>query len=202
MVEQVYTLSFTAGSALLNKTMVIATLFVELQDWHKVKAKVLAENLLQVRMSSAAKCISREIVNRIKKLTSDEVFLLIKGSHRLQQQLVWLSICRNYRLIYDFTVEVIGSHFASSRFLLAGADYNAFFHQKAQWHSNLERATVATQAKTRQVLFRMLCELALTNSHHEILPQRLEPKLLKVLSQNKAELAIFPGVDNWYERPV
>ena len=39
-----YTLSFTTGAALIYESVIVADLYVELQNWLKVRAKLMAEN--------------------------------------------------------------------------------------------------------------------------------------------------------------
>src|SRR6266404_4752627 len=49
----------------------------------------------------------REIVNRLKRLSEEELQLLLEGERSEQVALLWLAACRAYRFIGEFAVEVL-----------------------------------------------------------------------------------------------
>jgi hypothetical protein len=197
MANDKYSLSFTTGAALIQDSLDIAKLYLKEGDWTKVRETVLRDNTLQARTQSTLKKIYGEISRRLVHLSDEEVQLLADGDETQKRQWVWLAICRQYQFIYDFAVEVLVNNYNRSQYPLSHDDYDAFYHQKAEWHSNLDKASSATQSKARQVLFKMLRECGLINEQDEIVVQRLSPQLLYLLKEKQsADLGIFPGVDS------
>lgn len=189
-------MSFTTGTLLSHESIVIADLYHQLGDWDAVRTQVIGDNRLQMRTLNASKRIYREISSRLRLLTPPQLELLGDSSLQEQNYLLWLAICRRYRFIYDFAVEVVREKFLRLDRTLTYEDYDAFFHQKAEWHPEVERVAAATRAKQRQVVFKMLREADLLSKDDYLLPAMLTPRLIATIVQdNAAHLAVFPVGD-------
>lgn len=174
----------------------MAALKCELADWAAVKAYVLAHNTFQSRTTSTLKKLYGEVFRRLQHLSDDELSLLATGAEAEQKQLLWLAICRHYRLIRDFSIELLSHQYDTARYVVKHDDYDAFFNAKAEWHGNLDGASTQTKAKARQVLFKMLRECGLINEHDEIVRQQIGSPVLALLKNNSTEdLNVFPGVE-------
>ena len=190
-----YSLSFTTGAALIRESIVIAGLYVELRDWSAVRCKVLLENAFQSRTESTLKKLYGEVSRRLKLLTDDQLRLLATGSESQAKALVWLAICRQYKFIHDFTIEVVVPHYEAARFLLTHEDYDAFFNAKAEWHDNLDCASRQTKSKARQVFFKMLKECGLVDDGNGLQHQKLDEQLTKMIKTSSPdELRLYPGI--------
>ena len=191
-----YLLSYTTGAALIVQTKAVVALYIQYEDWTVVRSHVLEENTFQVRTMSTLKKLYGEIARRLNALSNEELQYLVNGSDQESRALIWLAICRRYRFIRDYTIEVIGTQYAASRFLLTKEDYDAFFNGKAAWHQNLDNASTKTKHKAKQVLFKMLRECALINEQNEILKQNLSQQLVKMIEHtDHSDLLVFPGLD-------
>lgn len=192
-----YTLSYTTGAALIPEAILVAELLIKNGSWVYTRAEVLDANLFQARTDSTLKKLYREVSSRLQTLSDGEIALLSNGSEREQKQLIWLSICRRYRLIADFAQEILVNNYRESRYQLSTNDYEAFYNKKAEWHRNLDEASVSTKNKARQVVFRIMRECGLLNSQDEIVAQTLSVQmrgLLEPLHQNRGvEMRVFPG---------
>ena len=189
-----YTLSFTTGAALIRESILVAELYVALGNWTDVRFRVLAENSFQSRTISTLKKLYGEVSKRLKHLTDEQLIMLASASEEEVRALVWLAICRQYKFIYEFSIQVIFKHYETAQFLLAHGDFDAFFNEKAEWHDNLDAVTRNTKAKARQVLFKMLTECGLLNTEKEIVPQQLSKQFVATLMQTGIDdLMIFPG---------
>lgn len=196
MAANYYSLSFTTGAALIREAIDVAALKCELADWAAVKAYVLAHNTFQSRTTSTLKKLYGEVFRRLQHLSDDELSLLATGAEAEQKQLLWLAICRHYRLIRDFSIELLSHQYDTARYVVKHDDYDAFFNAKAEWHGNLDGASTQTKAKARQVLFKMLRECGLINEHDEIVRQQIGSPVLALLKNNSTEdLNVFPGVE-------
>jgi hypothetical protein len=113
-----------------------------------------------------------------------------------QGHILWAAVCKRYRFIHDFAVEVVHEKFLSMDLLLTQADYDVFFNQKAEWHDEMERLREATRIKLRQVVFKMLREAELLSRQNMILPIILSPMVQTgILDDPDLTLAIFPVED-------
>lgn len=190
-----YSLSFTTGAALIRESIVVAGLYVELRDWPAVRCKVLLGNAFQSRTESTLKKLYGEVSRRLKLLTDDQLRLLATGSESQAKALVWLAICRQYKFIHDFTIEVAVPHYEAARFLLTHEDYDAFFNAKAEWHDNLDCASRQTKSKARQVFFKMLKECGLVDDGNGLQHQKLDEQLTKMIKTSSPdELRLYPGI--------
>ncbi len=186
-------MSFTAGALLYRESMVVAGLAGEAPDWDRVKRDVLAGNLLQMRTPSASQRILREVTARLRLLTPTQARLLLVGSRQEQNHLLWLAICKRYRFIQDFAVQVLREKLLRLDLAVSIEDYAAFFNAKAEWHDELERLTPSTRAKLRQTVFHMLREAELVTADHRIVPVVMSTQAAAAIQEDDAAyLDIFP----------
>ena len=153
-------------------------------------------------MASSARRSIREIVNRLKHLSSDELALLIEGERSEQAALLWLAACRAYRFIAEFAVEVlsdrvpVAAHGPDLRY-----DFDAFLSAKEEWSPKLATLSVSTRAKLRAVLFRLMRDAEVLSRDNRILGAMLSPRVLTVIQAGNAdELRYFLALnDRWEE---
>ena len=104
-----------------------------------------------------------------------------------------MAICKRYRFIYDFSVEIIREKYLRLDLDLSYDDYDLYFNDKAEWHPEVARVTEATRLKGRQVVFKMLREAELLTKQNRLIPILLTPSLIEVIQQDDgAHFAIFP----------
>ena len=102
-----YRMSFTTGGLFHRESVKLAALYLDVGDWNSVRDKVIAENLLQTRTLNTLRRVCREVVSRLRTLTRGELECLVESSQQEQGYLLWLAVCRRYRFIADFAVEVL-----------------------------------------------------------------------------------------------
>ncbi len=193
MGAKTYTLSFTAGALLYQESITVAEVFEELRDWDAVRERVMSDNLLQMRTPSAAQRVFREVATRLGQLTPDALELVRIGTREEQGHLLWLAVCKRYRFIYDFAVEVVREKFIRFDFDLSYDDYDIYFSNKAEWHPEVEGVAESTRKKLRQVLFRMMRQANLLTADNQIVPALLTPREIKVIAADSPSyLLAFP----------
>ena len=191
--ENRYSMSFTTGALLYRESLTVAKLFEEIGDWDTVRARVIDANLLQMRTLNASKRIFREVASRLRQLTAAELTLLCTRTRQEQSYLLWLAICKRYRFIYDFAVEVVREKFIRLDFDLPYDAYDVFFNNKAEWHPEVEGVAESTRKKLRQVLFRMMREANLLTQDNQILPAMPTPREIDVIAADSPSyLLAFP----------
>jgi hypothetical protein len=186
-------MSFTSGALLHQESIGVADLFEKMGDWDVVRERVMRDNLLQMRTLNASKRIFREVASRLKQLTPAELALLRTGTRQEQNHLLWLAICKRYRFIYDFAVEVVREKFLRLDFDLSYDAYDVFFNNKAEWHPEVEAVAESTRKKLRQVLFKMMREANLLTQDNQILPAMPTPREIRVITADSPSyLLAFP----------
>ncbi len=186
-----YSMSFTTGSLFHRESMKLASLYLNLGDWNSVREKVIAENLLQTRTLNTLKRVGSEVISRLKTLSPDELEFLVAGSHQEQAWLLWIAVCRRYRFIADFAVEVLRERCITLKNDLTCEDFDSFFNQKSEWHLELDAITPATRGKLRQVLFKMLREADLLTANNMIHAAMLSPGLLELIRQGRPRDVLY-----------
>ncbi|MDY0269924.1 DUF1819 family protein [Trichloromonas sp.] len=188
-----YSMSFTTGGLFHRESVMLAALYLDLGDWDAVRDKVVAENLLQTRTLNSLKRVCREVVSRLRTLAQGELEFLVGASQQEQAHLLWLAVCRRYRFIAEFAVEVLRERYLTLKADLAFEDFDSFFNRKSEWHPELDEITPATRSKLRQVLFKMLREADLLTTNNMIHAAMLSPSLLELFHQgSRREISYFP----------
>jgi hypothetical protein len=193
MVKDRYVMSFTSGALLYQESLIVAQLYEEIKDWDAVRERVLADNLLRMRTPNSSKRIFREVASRLKCLTPAQLTLFRTGNQQEQRHLLWLAICKRYRFIYDFAVEVLREKFIRLDFALSYDAFDIFFNDKAEWRPEVAGVAESTRKKLRQVLFKMLREANFLTQDNQMLPAVLSPQTLDVIvADDPAYLMAFP----------
>ena len=106
---------------------------------------------------------------------------------------MWIAVCRRYRFIADFAVEVLRERYITLKSDLTHEDFDSFFNRKSEWHLELEEITPATRGKLRQVLFKILREADLLTANNMIHAAMLSPRLLDLIQQgSRRDILHFP----------
>ena len=186
-------MSFTTGGLFSRESATLAVVFSETGDWDTVRNKVLTENLLQTRTLSSAQRICRELIVRLKTLNRNEMDLFVHGTTQEQSYLLWIAVCRCYKFIADFAVEILRERYLGLKIGLHYEDFDSFFNKKSEWHPELDTIQPATRNKLRQVLFKILREAELLSANNTINAAMLSPRLLAVISSgNRRDVLFFP----------
>lgn len=193
MADLKYNMSFTVGSLLLIESIPIAETYLQLQSWDKANEVVLAENSIQSKTNATLTRFNREIVSRLQLLSDEQIKLLTEGSMVEKKLILWVAICRKYKFINDFAIEVIREKYLQLNYKITYKDFDIFFNQKAEWHDELDQLSDSSKNKLRQVLFRMLREADILFENDEINRIHITSRFIGTMKRtNRAEFAIFP----------
>jgi len=137
--------------------------------------------------------VARELIQRLELLTDNQLELLVEGNPAEQRYLLWFAICKTYRLIQEFAVEVIHEKYLVRSLTLTELDYDAFYNRKTDWSDELNQIALSTQKKIRQVLLLMTKEAGLVSENNLILRAMLSSRLIEVLKPDAPmSFQIFP----------
>jgi len=188
-----YKISYTAGALLFQESLLAIQSYIQTKNWKKTQQILVNENLFQTRMISSANRIVRETIKRLQVLSEGQIQFFINASRRDQICLLWYAICKHYRFINDFAIEVIREKYLRFDYNLSENDYRVFFNAKSEWHLELEKLTASTQNKAKQILFRMLREAEIINSNNMIIGSLLSQDIKDLIKKDlNGTLAIFP----------
>ena len=186
-------MSFTTGGLFSRESAILAVIFSETGNWDTVRNKVLTENSLQTRTLTSAQRVCREVISRLKTLNPSELDLLVHGTAQEQGYLLWIAVCRCYKFIADFAVEILRERYLGLKIDLHYEDFDSFFNKKSEWHPELDTIQPATRNKLRQVLFKILREAELLNANNTINTAMLSPRLLEAIpSGSRRDILFFP----------
>lgn len=177
-----YNFSFTAASLRLPDFVRVAALKRENKDYDFVQEFGGGKTTTGSRMLF-------EYNKRIAVLTEEQLDLLIDGSLSAQKQIAFLSICKCYPFIRDFTVEVVREKMLLFDYALTEGEFISFLRRKTDIHPELEKITDKTTYKIKQVTFKILEQADIIHDIRDkiIQPQLIEQEVMKVIANDNKE---------------
>lgn len=190
-----YRMSFSVGGLMLNESLVIARAYRVGERWADARERLLAQGASSLPKQASQTRALREVYDRIGHLSDAERHYLSAEADRAEQQaMMWLAICRTYRFVHEFSVEVINERYQSWRLDLGLEVFDRFLAEKAECDPSLAELSSLTCAKLRQVLFRILRESGLRSDEGRIQPIWLSGRMKRLIEEsNPADLRVFPG---------
>jgi len=182
-----YSFSFTTASLMVNGMVLIAESIRNNVDFNYVE-------ILGNGKSATGKKYYAELKKRLKNLTSDEVDVLIDGNLQTQKQICFLSVCKTYGFINDFTIEVLRNKLLVFDYEITDGDYLSFFRGKMQEHDELEGLTPQTENKVKSVIFKIYEQAGIIDNikNRMIQPQFVDSKVLETIRKDNPNwLKIF-----------
>lgn len=198
-----YLFSYTAATLMLHETDEVIKKYLECKDWDKVKDLVVEDNIMQKQSISSRKRVFSEIKRRIESLTLSQLEFVDVASSSDIRNLVFLTILKTYRFIYEFMTEVILKKVLMFDYKILNSDYETFFESKKYAVEQLENITEATQYKLKQVLFRILEEAMIidnTKSKNILKPHLSSEVVELILKDNPTYLKAFLYTDYEIEK--
>lgn len=152
--------SLTREQFLFNETRIVSRLMVDegLSDDDIVK-KINEENLFQFPTERMVKNIANVCIRRLRCL--DDISLINVIAHRSVEdakQACLYAMMRQYRLVWEFMITVIGKKYEQQDFSYGKIDLNIFFSRLQEQNDEIAAWSDSTLAKIKQVLNRILVE--------------------------------------------
>lgn len=181
-----YRFSFTAGSSQLADFARLAKMVVEANYNFDI---INRDNIGKQKKGTNQRHFQEHRI-RLGNLTSDEMELLAYGDLNDKKLVTLLALCKSYRFMFDFVVEVIREKALVYDFEIRESDYNSFINRKIYDHPELEGLSESTRDKIKQVLFRILAEVGLVDSakNRVIQPALITPRLYNVVKKDNPRL--------------
>jgi hypothetical protein len=189
-VAKIYKIGFTRPT-LQREAVLTAQLYLESRAWKEVWTEVSRDNLYQTRTARAGEVTFGELRKRLSLLNDEQIELLAADYTQDVRQLVWISICKQYPFVGDFTLEVVTPAFQSGRYEVNYDDYSYFFHNKADWHPELEKVSDKTRSNARQWIFQMMRQCELLTDDNKLIPQMVSSAIQNCSPES--DLSFIPG---------
>ena len=194
--KQPYKMSFTSGGLFLNECVELAASYLRTQDWNATISQLQADGLTSSPKEKSKRRILREIVNRLETLSKEELQFLVEDADRQEQALlIWLSVCRAYRLVREFALEIVQDKYLAYQLDLPTDSFDLFFEHKAEWDDTLAATSASTRVRLRQVVFKTMREVGVISKDNRIQTTYVSAQLRQLIeAAAPADLALFPGV--------
>ena len=152
--------ALTREQFLFHESKVVAKLIVDegLSD-DEIISKVVEENLFQFPTERMIKNIAGVCIKRLRGL--DDLTLINTIAHapvENAKQACLYAMMKQYRLVWDYMITVIGAKYREQDFSYGRIDLNVFFMRLQEQDDEVASWTEATINKIKQVLNKILIE--------------------------------------------
>lgn len=191
LMEKKYSVTFARRGLLYPESVKLANLQANLEDWTAVRHEAISSNLLQTRTVSTSKKVCSEVVSRLRTLTKTEFEFFLAARPDEQRYVLWLALCKKYKLIFEFAVEVLRERHLHGVPELSTTDYDQFFNRKAEWREELSSLSPSTERKVRETIFLLMRESNLLSRKNQIIPALLSSRFVQIVSADSNELLLI-----------
>ena len=121
--------------------------------------RIVEDNLFQYPTEKSIRQMAKVCVNRLKAM-GDEILVeaVALQPSETAKQICMYAMMKQYRLVWDFMITVIGEKYRMQNFSFSQMDVNIFFMQLQEQDDYVAGWSEATVKKIRQILIRVLAE--------------------------------------------
>jgi hypothetical protein len=189
-----YRLSFTVGGLFLHESIAIAESWVVSRDWRAVRRAVPDNLFVASGGASAASRLRNEAIRRLRTLDVQELAHLADCPITDARALCWSAACREYRLLSDFSWQILMDRHHPYAEPVRGADFEMIMDGLDAADARVASVKRSTRARLRSVLFRMLREAELIDEDGRVLTLPITKALRALLSRHAiGGLDCIPG---------
>ncbi len=154
-----YTAVITREQFLFYETRTTAKLMQEGLSKEEIMDRVTAENLFQYPTERSLRQMASACVRRLQALNSDKlVNAIATQSSNVAKQICLYAMMRQYRLVWDFMLTVIGEKYSNLDLSFGRKDLNFFFMRLQEQDDWVAQWSEATITRIKQELVRVLVE--------------------------------------------
>lgn len=191
-----YKASFTREQFMFREMRSTAQLMVEGMDDQQIIDKVIDENLFQYPTEKSNKRMATACIKRLKALDDRELLNIIAdGTSDSARQICLYAMMKQYRVINEFMITVIGEKYRLKDSSFQKRDLNVFFTRLQEQNDVVASWSDATINKLKQVILKLLVDNEyLDNTKSETLnPVLIDFELKNKLIENRDEkvLSVF-----------
>lgn len=177
-----YNAAITREQFLFYEMRITAKLLNEGLDKDHVVERIISENLFQYPTEKSVRKMALACIRRLEVLKDNTLISAIATQpSSIAKQICLYAMMRQYRLVWDFMLTVIGDKYQKLDGSFSRMDLNAFFmrlQEQDNWVATWSNSTIT---KVRQVLTKILVENEYLDS---IDATHLNPVLISSLLEN------------------
>ena len=155
--------------------------------------RIVEDNLFQYPTEKSIRQMARTCVSRLSGLGDESLVEAVASQpSETAKQVCMYAMMKQYRLVWDFMITVIGEKYRMQDFSFSQMDVNVFFMQLQEQDDYVAGWSETTVKKIRQILIRVLAEneyLDNIKSDH-INPVWLNPLLENAIRSNNDDRAL------------
>lgn len=199
-INEPYKASFTREQFLFHEMRVIAGLMLNDFSDDEIIDQVYESNLFQYPTEKSVRRMARNCLKRIHLLNDNILIdIIANGASDSAKQVCLYAMMNQYRVIYEFMVNVIGEKYRIKDFSFSKKDINVFFSRLQEQSDVVASWSDSTIQKLKQVLLKMLVDTEyLDNTKSERLNTVLIDFDLKNILIDKRDIAAL-SVFNCFE---
>ena len=183
----------TRNPFLFYEMRTTAKLIQEGLDDKEIINRIVTENLFQYPTEKSIRQMAKACVERLKGMEDETLIQAVASqSFDTAKQICLYAMMKQYRLIWDFMITVIGEKYRLQDFSFGQIDINVFFMRLQEQDDYVAGWSENTVKKLRQILIRILKEndyLDTIKSDH-INPVWLNPILENAIKNNNDDRAL------------
>lgn len=183
----------TRNPFLFYEMRTTATLIQEGLDDKEIINRIVTENLFQYPTEKSIRQMAKACVERLKGMGDETLVEAVASqSSDTAKQICLYAMMKQYRLVWDFMITVIGEKYRLQDFSFGQMDVNVFFMRLQEQDDYVAGWSENTVKKLRQILIRILKEndyLDTIKSDH-INPVWLNPILENAIKNNNDDRAL------------
>lgn len=177
-----YNAAITREQFLFYEMRITAKLLNEGLDKDHVVERIISENLFQYPTERSVRKMALACIRRLEALGDNTLISAIATQpSSIAKQICLYAMMRQYRLVWDFMLTVIGNKYQKLDGSFSRMDLNAFFmrlQEQDNWVATWSNSTIT---KVRQVLTKILVENEYLDS---VDATHLNPVLISSLLEN------------------
>ncbi len=170
-----------------------AKLICEGLEDNEIIDRIVKDNLFQYPTEKSIRRMAKACIVRLKGICDiDLVEAVASQSSETAKQICLYAMMKQYRLVWDFMITVIGEKYRMQNFSFSQMDVNVFFMQLQEQDDYVAGWSESTMKKIRQILIRVLAEneyLDDIKTDH-INPVWLNPVLENAIRSNNDDRAL------------
>lgn len=121
--------------------------------------QIVEDNLFQYPTEKSIRQMAKACVNRFKAMGDEDLIEAVASQpSETAKQICMYAMMKQYRLVWDFMITVIGEKYRIQNFSFSQMDVNVFFMQLQEQDDYVAGWSETTVKKIRQILIRVLAE--------------------------------------------
>lgn len=192
--------AITREQFLFYEMRTTAKLMMEGLSDKEIIQKIFDENLFQYPTEKTINSISKACVKRLHALNDMELVEAIASRPaELAQQTCLYAMMKQYRLMWDFMLTVIGEKYRLQDFTFSESDINVFFMRLQEQDNYVSTWNESTIHRIVLVLIKILVDIGYLNDRKAktLNPVMIEPFLENAIRSNNDDI-VLPAFNCFY----